>query len=358
MGEGRMQFGIANQPKTTDVMVDRARLAERTGFDLFGLTDTQVLMRELYTTMGAVAADTRRIELAPTVTNPVTRHPVVTASALCTIDEFTGGRAALGVASGDSAVHTVGEDPASFSEVAAFVRAFRALCAGERTEWNGHSVQLEWVRQAGSREVESIVAAGGPKTLAASGRVADRVLVSWGVNPPEIRDAVKRVHEGAREAGRAPDEVETWVHAWARFDDPSFVDDATIDNLTNSELAACAHLNFQFGGLDAKRVPERYRDPVRRLVEAYDSNQHMGMAEDGNREDDNRTLVERFGLADWLADRFLISGTPPECAEQLRAIEGLVDGVLFNPVGDVPRVPEAHVREFVRRMGEEVVPRV
>jgi 5,10-methylenetetrahydromethanopterin reductase len=78
-----------------------ARVAEEAGADwcsvsdFFGWRDTWMLL-------GAAAGATRRILLGPGVTNPYTRHPFQTVSALASLDELTGGRALLGVGAGGS----------------------------------------------------------------------------------------------------------------------------------------------------------------------------------------------------------------------------------------------------------------
>src|SRR5438046_1943147 len=78
-----------------------ARVAEEAGAtwcsvsDFFGWRDTWILLT-------AAAGATQRILLGPGVTNPYTRHPFQTVSALATLDELSGGRALLGVGAGGS----------------------------------------------------------------------------------------------------------------------------------------------------------------------------------------------------------------------------------------------------------------
>lgn len=91
-----MQYGILFLPRPAATVVEKARLAEELGYDLFGLADSQTLFRELHTCLGAVAAGTEEIAIGSTITNPVTRHPMVTASAMATIDELSGGERSWG----------------------------------------------------------------------------------------------------------------------------------------------------------------------------------------------------------------------------------------------------------------------
>lgn len=50
--------------------------------------------------MTACALNTSTIGLGTNVTNPVTRHPSVTACAIATVDEIANGRVVLGIGAG------------------------------------------------------------------------------------------------------------------------------------------------------------------------------------------------------------------------------------------------------------------
>lgn len=338
-----MEFGLLCIPRGSQAVLEEARRAERRGFDFLGVPDSQCLVRELYTTLGAVAMATESIALGPSVTNPVTRHPAVTASALCALDEHADGRAVLGLASGDSAVYTLGKRPASVEELEAFVEAFGALCRGERIEFDGEEFGLTWLRKAGERRsVPVMLAAEGPRTLRLAGRVADRVLIGSGVTPAAVERAAEHVAAGARTAGRDPDDLETWVYARA-----AVVDDvAEVAAGLEDAVAASAHHAFQFT-LEGKGVPAEHEAAVRRLVREYDSEQHVGLGESST----NRRLMTRLGLTEYLTDRFAIAGPAAvwhDRLDRLRAT-GVVDGVHLHPVHDDPL-------EFVDRLGASVIP--
>src|SRR3970040_1061380 len=70
-----------------------ARLAEELGFDSVWVIDSQLLCREVYVTLAAIALATKNIRFGPGVTQPVTRHASVTASAIATLQDTSGGRA-------------------------------------------------------------------------------------------------------------------------------------------------------------------------------------------------------------------------------------------------------------------------
>src|SRR3989304_2414438 len=75
--------------------IQRAQLVESLGFDGIWLNDAQCRWRDVYVTLAAVGGSTSRIFLGTSVTNPLTRHLTVTASAMYTLDELAAGRARM-----------------------------------------------------------------------------------------------------------------------------------------------------------------------------------------------------------------------------------------------------------------------
>ena len=65
-------------------------LAEESGFDHVWAWDSHVLWQDVYPVFTLIASNTERIRIGPCVTNPAT-HITVTASALATLNEISGG---------------------------------------------------------------------------------------------------------------------------------------------------------------------------------------------------------------------------------------------------------------------------
>src|SRR5262245_58174708 len=99
----KISLGIYPNQLPTEI-IKSAQLAEQVGLHSLWILDSHVLFREVYILLGAIGALTTRIRLGTAVTNPVTRHPTVTASAFSTLAALTGGRATLGISVGDSAL--------------------------------------------------------------------------------------------------------------------------------------------------------------------------------------------------------------------------------------------------------------
>lgn len=71
----------------------RGNGAERDGWDGLYFPDTQCLAGDIYSAMCLAAKATKHLKVGTAVTNPVTRHPSVTASAIATVQVESDGRA-------------------------------------------------------------------------------------------------------------------------------------------------------------------------------------------------------------------------------------------------------------------------
>lgn len=339
-----MEFGLFFPPEAPRVVEDHARLAEREGFDLVGLGDSQSIWRDVYASLATVAGATQNIRIGPAVTNPITRHPAVTANAICTIEELSGGRAILGMGSGDSSVQTIGERPARLADLEAHVSIHRALTRGRPTEYDDETIRLEWVEGSDwTPNVPVFLGAEGPKTLELAGRVADGVFIGSGLFPELIRESVERVVAGAEAADRDPGEIETWVLAKANVRETTA---KAVDEIKMA-LAASANHAFRFT-LEGKRVPDEYREPIRQLQAEYVPHEHEELGETRNRQ-----LVEELGLTAYLRDRFAVAGTPADCREKLERIADVpeIDGVLLTAYTD-------DRERFISTFGRDIIPDV
>jgi 5,10-methylenetetrahydromethanopterin reductase len=89
-------------------VAELARQAEGWGFTGLLVADSQNLNADIWVELALAGAATSRLRLGPGVTNSATRHPAVTASAACTLQAETAGRAILGLGLGDSALAQIG----------------------------------------------------------------------------------------------------------------------------------------------------------------------------------------------------------------------------------------------------------
>jgi len=326
------RFGIALLPESLAEFGRLCQEVETSGFDLLGVADSQSVFRELYVALTLAALNTRQIRLGSLVTNPLTRHLVVTASAISSVDEVSGGRAMLGLGSGDSAVYTLGAPPATLAGLEDAVLTLRRLTSGAPVDRGGR----RWQVHRSARRVPIYLAAEGPRTLELAGRLADGVIVGLGLTPEVIRLSLAAIERGARAAGRALADVDVWWFAKANIAETR---EAAVRPIAMA-LAASANHAFRFT-LEGKGVPADLHERIRGLQREYDAHHHEIAG------GSNAALTDRWGLTEFLLDRFAIAGTPHDCATQIRRAMGA--GARQFVITAFVRDPTSFVRRF---MGE------
>src|SRR3954470_23037079 len=95
-------FSITPLAEAYDEHVELARAADAAGYDLLGIQDHPYQRRFLdtWTLLSALAPQTERIRLSPTVATLPLRPPAVLAKAAASLDVISGGRVELGLGAG------------------------------------------------------------------------------------------------------------------------------------------------------------------------------------------------------------------------------------------------------------------
>ncbi len=304
----RPEFGYSVTPGPPAGVAAESAAAEAMGYDRIGIWDSPALFREPWVTLAAVGAATGRVAIGPWVTNPLSRHPVVTASAAASVDDLAPGRVYIGIGSGGTGAWHLGLATAPLARLEAYVHCVRRLLEEGEAEWDGMPVRLQWAK----RSIPIVLSAHGPQSLRLAGRIADGVVAGLGVTPEVVRGCLDLVAEGAREAGRSPDEVKVWFTCFW------FVDETPGVAARRAAWAATAFaLHFARSGVDGKFVPEEHREAVVELGRAYDLVTHGAVSE--VEQEQYAELADRLGIAEYLRRRFVFSGTPDEVEAQIRA---------------------------------------
>ena len=113
-------------------LADFAVQCEQAGLSGVGVPDHHHTGRDAYLALAAMALRTSRLSLYPATSNVVTRHPLVLASLVNSLDELAPGRAMLTVAPGFLSVEKAGEPQACRQRLGEVVLALRGLL-GEGT---------------------------------------------------------------------------------------------------------------------------------------------------------------------------------------------------------------------------------
>lgn len=311
-------------------IVEVAREAETLGYSHIWMGDSQAIWREVYVNLGAAAMATQRIVLGTGVTNPVTRHLSVTASALATLGELTGGRVALGIGAGDSAVETVGNRPSRLAALETAIHTLRQLLAGGEVDLGQGAMRLDWVT---NQRVPIIIGASGPRLLRLAGKVADGAIILVGTAPEYLQGAFDCIRQGAQEAGRDLEAEGFKTICWT----PCSID-ADGD-------AARAHVKSHVARVLKRPLPfilsAEDQAVVTKIYEHYEYYQHMVVGAD------HSDLVP-----DRLVPKFAIAGTVAECREQVAQLAA--SGI--HQVSIIPHTPNPADRlDLVRTFAREVV---
>jgi len=188
-------------PQVFGAMVEEI---DELGFDHLWLTDSSLHARNCYAYLTLAAARSSRLLLGPAVTNPVTRHPAITAAAAATVDEISQGRLILGIGAGDRPLLALGSPPSTLAALERSVDAIRRLWRGEHVEMESGRFTMTGahLRFSARPDIAVYLAASGPKTLELAGRIADGAIILVGLFPEALEWAISRLARGAESAGR------------------------------------------------------------------------------------------------------------------------------------------------------------
>lgn len=327
-----MRFGVTLNPfLDAGTVVAEAQLAERLGYDAVWVADSQLIWRELYTLLGAVAVTTSRVLLGTAVTNPVTRHAAVTASAIVTLQELSQGRMRLGLGVGDSSLKTMGLASVPRQELADYVGTVRTLCQGESVESQHGTMRLAFGNP--DRATPFVIAGGGPKMLELAGRIGDGVMLSGaGRADAALAAMLDHVRTGREQAGGRSASFMNVVGCAGAVDDDG----------QRAKVAVRPHVAR--GLLTARWERSEATRRASEIVKAnYDYNDHM-----------NPHARHAQLVPDEVVPEFAIAGTPDECAEQIRGLAGAdIDELTIYPYAVEGRsradLIEAFARDVVAR---------
>lgn len=182
-------------------LVERMRRAEEMGFDGAGLADHMEYGRDVFAVLAMAAQQTRRIELFPCVSNPITRHPWVLANIAHTIAEVAPGRFRLVIGAGDSAVMHIGQKPARVAEMREAIVRVRRLLRGEPVSFGEQrDERIIGIQPPGPPVV---VAVGGQRMTEVAGEVGDEAFLLTGHDDRILKRVRRDLEAGAARAGRS-----------------------------------------------------------------------------------------------------------------------------------------------------------
>ncbi|HEY6984053.1 LLM class flavin-dependent oxidoreductase [Reyranella sp.] len=313
--------------------VRTAREIEADGWDGMLVVDSQNLSGDPYVSLALAATATTRIGLGTGVTNSVTRHAAVTATAITSVNRISDGRAVLGIGRGDSALAHLGRAPARLAQFERYLRNLQRYLRGEAVGFEEIDIpgdvappmaglrlhdapsasRIDWI--AGGAKVPVEVAASGPKVIAMAALHAERVMFALGADLERLSWGIGLARQARTDAGLDPDGVAfgAYVNLGCHGDIKAARD------LVRGGLTTFARFSVMHGKANGPVVAAD-RAVLEALRTNYDMRAHT-------RADSRQAGT----LTDDFIDRFAIVGSPERCIERLRSLRVLgLDKLAIN----------------------------
>jgi 5,10-methylenetetrahydromethanopterin reductase len=279
----------------------------------------------------AIARATSRVRLGPACLNPFTLHPIEIAGQLAMLDEASGGRAYLGLASGAWLGELGIAQDRPVTAVREAWQVVRRLLAGDTAGFSGARFSLPpggALRYRRVRpDVPLLIGGWRPGIVALAGELAAELKIGGSANPLMVAVARERLAPGATTAGRSLGDVDIVFGA------VTVVDEDGARARARARREALLYLPV-VGPLD----PTSAIDPelFARLA---------ALSEDG------RVDEAAAQIPDAIVDHFSFAGTPRQVAAQARdVLDAGARRVEFGP----PHGLDAQVG--VRLLAERVAP--
>jgi 5,10-methylenetetrahydromethanopterin reductase len=260
-------------------------------------------------------AATKKIKLAPAPMSPYSRHPIISAMSIATMEEFAPGRVIASPGTGNAAaLKEAGiESPRPLKTMREYVEVLRRLLSGETVNFQGEIFHINGAKMgfAPGRRIPMYVTAVRSRMLQLGGEIGDGVLLSAGCALGYIKRCVEDIQKGAGKAGKSRGDV----------DIAGFVTASVAETSREAIEASKMFLAYIFRNVHHAENIRLGGAPV-----------------------DQEALAAAVAKRDWEAAKKYISddvvhahsvaGTAAECRKQLEAfIQGGLDLPVLLPMG-------------------------
>ena len=335
-----------------------AERAEAAGWAGMAVVDSQNLSGDAYVALTIAATRTEHLGLATAVTNPITRHPAVTASAIASVHALSNGRATLGIGRGDSSLAHLGRAPASVAIFTAYLETLQTYLRGEPVAFEdlsfheqmapdvstlgladtAESSRIAWLPDSRPK-VEVDVAATGPKVIGLSACIADRIMFALGAHPERIAWGIATARDARQAAGLDPETLRfgSYVNMVCHSD----VEVAR--QLVSGGLTTFARFQVMHGKQSGP-VADSQRRVLDDLHSRYDMKHHTQAGSP-----QTRSLTAEF------IDEYAIVGPADHCADRLRELAALgVERIIV--IGPSAGSDRDQAKRAETMLAEEVLP--
>ena len=288
-------------------VVELARLAEQVGFDRLGISDV-ILWPDCFVLLGLIAQHTSRLALGPMVTNPYSRHPVVLAGIMASLQDASQGRMFLGIGVGAGLEQLGVEYERPVRTLREAITVINMLMRGDEVNFRGETITVKAARMVGPLcPVPIAIGSRSPQVMRLAGELADVALVgARNIDAKIAADYRSWLAQGAARVGRSIAEIDV-----------------------APRLTLCVSRDGALARSSVKRYVAHYatllrpadlidRDAGRWMAgveAALGRSRGWYFAHDRHDDPELDRLVD-----DDLVRRFAIAGTPSECGELTKAV--------------------------------------
>ncbi|MGH7306880.1 MAG: LLM class flavin-dependent oxidoreductase, partial [Candidatus Rokuibacteriota bacterium] len=335
--------------------------AENLGYTHAWVTDSPMIRSNCWAVLALAAHQTRTIRLGTGVNVPGLRLAPAAANGIATINRLAPGRCFMSLGTGHTGMRLLGQRPMRLGPFREYVEAVRGLLRGEDIAYalHGESHRIRFqMREHRFIDLEHpvplYVAGFGPKAQALAGEIADG-LVSGLPRGGTVPEMLANARRGAAKAGRTLlADFHVAAMATLAMQQPGEAPDSEriVAECGAAVLSGLHYLVARH--LETGEDPPAYARPVWKayldwLSEAPPAVRHQRL------HGSHYSFVDpdeaRFVTAD-LIKATCLSGTPPELAEQIKALEGqgLRQIMLYPPLNRQYRVIEDFADKVMTRL--------
>ena len=312
-------------PSSPQLVVQRAKEYESAGLAGMVVWDAQSSDGDCYVSLAAAAMATTSLKLGTGVTNPVTRHPSVTASAIASLQAISNGRAVLGIGRGDASLAHIGRAPASVETLSRYTQLVQRYLRGDSVAFKelgefatnapnlsqldlGHAPphsKLEWLGNMPKVPVE--VSATGPRMIAEAAIHADGVMLSVGADLERLRWGIDLVRTTRAKAGLDPNGIPigAWVNVVAHPD----------VEIARQLASGWTSVFARFAVMHGKPTGPQTNDSIKSLEHLHNDFDLRDQA--------SSSTAQALGMTQNFIDNYAIVGTADTCVARLRQISEL-----------------------------------
>ena len=319
-----MEIGVLVDPSISlDELVTLARKLEGWGYTHFWYPDEK-FFRECYIGLALVAVNTHAVQLGPCVTDPYSRHPIMTAAAVATLAEAAPGRVWLGLGAGGRGLRAMGiEQDRPARALRDAITIIRGLLEGRAVDYHGEIISLnerplDFPPPSGIRIM--IGTGHGRLIQQLAGEIADSVMLANYASPETIRNALRWVETGAQRAGRAL----SHLHLISRVDVALHADRITARAAVAPKILSALRASYPALTYLDDLPPFEMSSQLLQILGKKDYQTRTFYADPRH----SAPLIP-----DTLIDHLAVAGTPDEIVPRLKAIRGLgFDQITVRPV--------------------------